>query len=711
MQETIVEREIAGRKLVLKTGKVAKQTSGAVIVECGETVVLCAAVGGGLREGIDFFPLMCEYQERAYAAGKIPGGFLKREGRPSTRETLMSRIIDRPIRPNFPEGYRNEVQVTCQVMSYDKENDPAILAMIGASAALGISHIPFQAVLGAVKIGLIDGKLVANPSVKDIADSDLDLVVSGSKDSIMMVESGANEISEETAIEALILAQETIAQIVELEEELIAKVGVAKETFVPEAGATDLLDSMKVGHLDELVAAFRTPDKKERGSKVKAVKEAMAEKLLASVAEDALAEAKGNFSKAFDEFKTVAMREIIFSGTRCDGRALDQVRPITIETGMLPRTHGSALFTRGETQGIVTTTLGTTKDALMVDGLDEKHDQPFMLHYNFPQYCVGECGPNRGVGRREVGHGMLAQRALTAVLPDMSEYPYTVRIVSEITESNGSSSMASVCGGSLSMMDAGVPVKAPVAGIAMGLCQDDDREAILTDILGDEDHYGDMDFKVTGTEKGITALQMDIKIQGLKRETLERALEQARVGRLHILGEMAKVISAPREESSPYAPQIVSIKVDEEFIGKIIGPGGSMIREIQANSGADITIEDDGTVKIYGTSRESIDIAKNAIENLVMVPEVGKGYDGVVKGVRDFGAFIEFIPGTQGLLHISELSDEYVKDINQFIKMDDKLRVVVSAIDNQGRVKLMREEKYLKQKEGNSEEKKEESAD
>jgi polyribonucleotide nucleotidyltransferase len=517
-----------------------------------------------------------------------------------------------------------------------------------------------------------------------------------------MVESGAKEISEDQAIEALTKAQEVIAEIVSLEEELIAQAGVAKEEFVPEEGAVDLLAKLKADYLDQLMEAFRTPVKHERGDKVKAVKTAMSESVLGGVAEDQLAEAKENFGKAFDELKTIAMREIIFSGTRVDGRALDQVRPIAVETGILPSAHGSALFTRGETQAIVVATMGTTKEALLVDDLNERRDESFMLHYNFPNYSVGETGPNRGVSRREVGHGMLAQRALTSTLPGQEKFPYTIRIVSEITESNGSSSMASVCGGSLAMMDAGIPVEAPVAGIAMGLCSDGDREAILTDILGDEDHYGDMDFKVTGTAKGITALQMDIKIQGLSRETLVRALEQAKAGRLHILGEMAKGLSEPRSELAATAPRIETMKVDEDFIGKIIGPGGAMIREIQAKSGSELTIEDDGTIKIYASNKEATDKAKEIISNLVMVPEVGKAYDGVVKSVRDFGAFVEFISGTQGLLHISELSDEYVKDINTVCKLDDEIRIVVSAIDKQGRVKLMRESKYLAQKEADA---------
>ncbi|MBF0197010.1 MAG: polyribonucleotide nucleotidyltransferase, partial [Planctomycetes bacterium] len=523
-------------------------------------------------------------------------------------------------------------------------------------------------------------------------------------DSIMMVESSAKEISEDQAIAALNLAQETIGEIVALEEELIAQAGVEKVPFEIEEAAADMIETLAKNEVEGMMEAFRIPAKFERSAKVKEFKATLVEKYLSDVAEDDLAEAKANFSKAFDELKTTGMREIIFSGTRCDGRSLTEVRPIDIDLNILPKAHGSALFTRGETQAIVTSTLGTSKDALLVDDLGEKRFEPFMLHYNFPNYCVGEPGASRGVGRREIGHGTLAQRALTSVLPTQEDFPYTIRIVSEITESNGSSSMASVCGGSLALMAAGVPTSAPVAGIAMGLCKDGDREAILTDILGDEDHYGDMDFKVTGTEKGITALQMDIKIQGLSKETLIDALKQAKEGRVHILGEMAKAITEPAEELADHAPKMASIKIDEDFIGKVIGPGGAMIREIQATSGAEVTIDDDGTVSIYAPDGTAAAKAKKMIQDLTCVPEVGKAYDGVVKGVKDFGAFVEFIPGTQGLLHVSEISDEYVKDINKVVALDDPMRVVVSAIDKQGRVKLMREEKYLR-------EQKEESAE
>ena len=700
MNSIIVEKEIGGRVISIETGKVAKQADGAVIVRCQDSVVLCTAVDGGAREGADFFPLYCEYQEKMFASGKIPGGFLKREARPSNRETLVARMIDRPIRPNFPDGYQNDVQVTNQVLSHDPEIDPSVLAMIGASAALSISHMPFASTLGAVKIGQNDGELVVNPTPEQLAEGTLDLLVSGSKDSIMMVECGAKELPEDQVVAGLELAQKTIVEIVEMIEELVSKAG--KEKVVVEAGADSNPFTEKfAAELDNLVAAFRTVEKHERGEKVKAFKTELKEKLLADVSEEDKAEAEVNFGKAFDHLKTVAMREIIFSGTRVDGRSLTDVRPITIETSMLPRAHGSALFTRGETQAIVTSTLASLNDSLLIDDLDSKRNEYFMLHYNFPQYSVGETGPNRGVGRREVGHGTLAQRALTAVIPNHEDFPYTLRIVSDITESNGSSSMASVCGGSLALMDAGVPTKAPVAGIAMGLCKDGDREAILSDILGDEDHYGDMDFKVTGTESGITALQMDIKIKGLTRSTMESALSQAKEGRLHILGEMNKALSTSREQLSAHAPQIETMKIKEDMIGKVIGPGGSMIREIVAESGAEVNIEDDGLIKIYGSNRDAIDKAKEMIGNITAVPEIGKAYDGVVKSVKDFGAFIEFIPGQQGLLHVSEISDDYVKDINTVIALNDELRVVVGSIDKQNRVKLVREEKYKASQEEN----------
>jgi len=697
-----VEKEIGGRILSLETGVIAKQAGGSVVVKCGDSVVLCTTSNGGKREGVDFFPLLVEYQEKMFASGKIPGGFLKREGRMSSRETLVSRMIDRGIRPNFPDGYSDDVQITAQVLSHDPDVDPAILAMTGASAALSISSMPFSNTLGSVKIGLLEGELIVNPTPTQLEEGDLDLLVTGSKDSIMMVECGANEIEEEKAVAGLQKAQEVISDLVDLIGELVSKAGKEKEVFESPEDTNPLLGKVLAEEAG-LVEAFRTKEKHERNANVKAFKTALKEKILADVSAEEKSEAEENFSNAFDTLKTNAMRAIIFSGTRCDGRSHDEIRQIEIEPSLLPRVHGSALFTRGETQAIVTTTLASLKDSVMVDDLDTKRNEYFMLHYNFPQYCVGETGPNRGVGRREVGHGTLAQRALTAVLPTVEDFPYTVRVVSDITESNGSSSMASVCGGSLSMMDAGVPIKAPVAGIAMGLCKDGDKEAILSDILGDEDHYGDMDFKVTGTAKGITALQMDIKIDGLTRSTLESAMEQAKDGRLHILGEMNKALSESREELSSFAPQIKSIKIKDDLIGKVIGPGGSMIREIVAESGADVNIEDDGTVKIYGNNKESIDKAVEMIEGITAVPEVGKAYNGVVKSIKNFGAFVEYMPGQQGLLHVSEISDEYVKDIESVISLDDKMRIVVASIDKQGRVKLVREEKYKAQQEESAE--------
>ncbi len=693
---TTVSREIAGKTLTLETGKIAKQASASVVVRCGDTIVLCAVVEGGVREGIDFFPLSCDYREKMYAAGKVPGSFFRREGRPATRETLVSRLIDRPIRPNFPSGFKNQVSVECQVLSYDPEVNPDILAMIGASAALGISSMPFHTVLGATRIGLVDGKLVVNPGYTLMETSKLDLVVSGTKDSIMMVESAAQEVSEIQAIEALTLAQKHIAEIAALQEELIAKAGKPKVAFVAPAGPEKMATAMH-GEVQRLMSCFSTPDKKQRHDKVEGLQEELEKRMLAGVAEADLEQAELDFKEAFGTLKENAMREIIFGGKRCDGRRLDQVRPITSEVALLPRAHGSALFTRGETQAIVTCTLGTSRDSLLVDDLDPKRYDTFMLHYNFPGYSVGEISGRPGPGRREIGHGNLALRALKAVMPEHEKFPYTVRIVSEITESNGSSSMASVCGGSLALMQAGVPVSAPVAGIAMGLIKDGQREAIISDILGDEDHYGDMDFKVAGTSKGITALQMDIKIQGLSRATMERALEQARVGRLHILGEMAKTLDKANETLSAHAPRITSIKIDPELIGKLIGPGGKNIRSIQETTGAEVTVEDDGTVLIYAKDGPSGERAFNLVRNVTLVPEVGRAYDGVVSGVKEFGAFVDIFSGTTGLLHISEISDEYVKDVNQVVALGDKIRVVVSEVDRSGKIRLLREAKYLKQ--------------
>lgn len=698
MNPVFVEKEIAGRTIRIETGKIAKQTNGAVIVSAGKSVVLCCAVEGTPREGIDFFPLMCDYREKMYASGKIPGSFMRREARPGTRETLISRMIDRPVRPNFPKGFKNEVQVDCTVLSFDPDNDTDILAMIGASAALGISDIPFETVLGAIRIGYINDELIVYPNAEQFENSRLDLTVSGSKDAIMMVESCADILPEETMLNALDLAHSVIKDIVELQEELIAKAGKPKKEFVAPAGSGDLFDKMKAD-LDKLIEAFKVPVKQERGAKVSEIKAELEAKFLGDLSEDEQKQAKADFKNAFDELKTLAMRELIHSGTRCDGRGLTDVRPISSEVAFLPNVHGSALFTRGETQAIVTCTLGTTKDGQLIDDLGPKRSDTFLLHYNFPPYSVGETGPKLSAGRREIGHGNLAMRALKAVLPGLDDFPYTTRIVSEITESNGSSSMASVCGGSLSLMDAGVPVKAPVAGIAMGLIKDGDREAIITDILGDEDHYGDMDFKVAGTSDGVTALQMDIKIKGLSRDTMKKALEQAREGRLHILGEMAKTLEASKPDLAASAPKITQIKIDPEFIGKIIGPGGAMIRAIQEDTETDLTIEDDGTVLIYAPNTAASEKAIAKINSLTAKPEVGRTYHGKVVGVKEFGAFVEVMDGVSGLLHISEISDDFVKDINTVVQLGDEIDVVISAIDKTGKLRLVRDEKYRRQQE------------
>lgn len=691
---TVVEKKIAGKTFSLETGKIAKQASGSVIVKSGDSVVLCVVVEGGERPGIDFFPLMVDYREKMYSSGKIPGAFNRREGRPSTKETLNSRLIDRPIRPNFPNGYKKDVTVECQVLSYDPDHSPDVLAMIGASAALGISHIPYTTMLGAVRIGYIDGQLVVNPNVEQMAKSQLDLVVSGTKDSIMMVESEAKELSEETMLEALALAQSTVGEIVATIDAFVAKAGKPKAKFTEPVGAKDLLGKMK-GDIAGLMAAFKTPDKHQRSDNVKKVKEQISTKLLGKCSEEDLKTQKPLFETAFGELKELAMRELIFSGTRCDGRDTKTVRPISIETSLLPRAHGSALFTRGETQAIVTTTLGTSRDSMLIDDLDVKRYDALMLHYNFPGFSVGEVSGRPGPGRREIGHGNLALRALKAVIPSHEEFPYTLRIVSDITESNGSSSMASVCGGSLALMDAGVPIKAAVAGIAMGLIKDGAREAIISDILGDEDHYGDMDFKVAGTRKGITALQMDIKIQGLSRATMEKAVHQAREGRMHILDVMDKALSAPRGKMSAYAPRIQSIKIDPELIGKLIGPGGKNIRSIQETSGAEVSVDDDGTVLVYAKSGQAGEMAMARIREVTSVPEVGKTYVGKVVSIKDFGAFVDLFEGTSGLLHISEVSDDFVKDINQHVKLGDEMRVVITAIDRSGKIRLVREAKYL----------------
>ncbi|GEQ97413.1 polyribonucleotide nucleotidyltransferase [Iodidimonas gelatinilytica] len=673
-----------GRPLTLETGRIARQADGAVVATYGETTVLCTVVAAKQADpGRDFFPLTVNYQEKTYAAGKIPGGFFKREGRPSEKETLTSRLIDRPIRPLFPAEFRNDTQVICTVLSHDMENDPDVVAMVGASAALTLSGIPFFGPIGGARVGYKDGAYLLNPVPDDLADSSLDLVVAGTQDAVLMVESEAKELDEAVMLGAVMFGhqqmQPVIDAIIALAEE------AAKEPWdLPEKPDNSALEA-KVGELARagLEAAYAITEKQERRAKIDAVKAAVKEAL----ADDAEALDKvGDILKSME--KTIVRGNIIAGKPRIDGRALDQVRPIVSEVGVLPRAHGSALFTRGETQALAVTTLGTGDDEQLIDALEGSYREHFMLHYNFPPYSVGETGRVGFTGRREVGHGKLAWRALKAVLPSKESFPYTIRIVSEVTESNGSSSMATVCGSSLSMMDAGVPLVRPVSGIAMGLIKEGDKFAVLSDILGDEDHLGDMDFKVAGTEQGITSLQMDIKIAGITEEIMEKALAQASGGRAHILGEMNKALTGARTELSVNAPRIETMQINKEKIREVIGTGGKVIREIVETTGAKVDIEDDGSIKVSSSDPEAIKKAVAWIEGIVAEPELGRIYDGKVVRIMDFGAFVNFIGNRDGLVHISELADHRVDKVTDIVKEGDQVKVKVLDIDDRGKVRL-----------------------
>ncbi|MBU2090891.1 MAG: polyribonucleotide nucleotidyltransferase, partial [Alphaproteobacteria bacterium] len=652
---TVYRKEIdwGGRTLVLETGKVARQAHGAVMATYGETTVLCTAVGAKApKEGQDFFPLTVNYQEKTFAAGKIPGGFFKREGRPTEKEVLTSRLIDRPIRPLFHPTYRNETQVVCTVLSHDLENDPDVIAMIGASAALTISGMPFMGPIAAARVGYLNGEYVLNPLQQDIKESALDLVVAGTQEGVLMVESEAHELSEEVMLGAVTFGHDAMQQVIDAIIDLAEQAAKDPWDLTPPAPGIDALEARvkELGHA-KLVEAYKETQKAERYAKVGAVK---AEVLEAVKADESLPADK--FSGAFKHLEADVVRNAILdTGLRIDGRDTKTVRPIVSEVGILPRTHGSALFTRGETQALVVATLGTGQDEQIIDALEGEFRENFMLHYNFPPYSVGEAGRMGSPGRREIGHGKLAWRAVRPLLPAKEDFPYTIRIVSEITESNGSSSMATVCGSSLSLMDAGVPLKRPVAGIAMGLIKEGERFAVLSDILGDEDHLGDMDFKVAGTDQGITALQMDIKITSITREIMKIALDQAKHGRLHILGEMAKALTGARDGVSENAPRITTISIPKDKIRDIIGPGGKMIREICEVTGAKIDIDDDGVVKVAAVSDESSQKAINWIREIVAEPEVGVVYTGKVVKVMDFGAFVNFLGPKDGLVHISEL--------------------------------------------------------
>jgi len=683
-----VSLEWGGKTLTLETGRIARQADGAVLATYGETVVLCAVTAAkSVKEGQDFFPLTVHYQEKFSAAGRIPGGFFKREGRATEKETLTSRLIDRPVRPLFPEGFYNEINVIAQVLSYDGETEPDIVAMIAASAALTISGVPFMGPIGAARVGFTnEGEYVLNPSVTDALGEDgrLDLVVAATQDAVMMVESEAKELTEEQMLGAVMFAHEesrkVIGAIIDLAEQ------AAKDPW--EIDTSDDTSAIKeklkgiVG--DDIAAAYKLTDKSARSD---ALNEARAKAKEAFAEEEPQTQLVAN--KAVKKLEAEIVRgAIIKDGTRIDGRKLDQVRPIEAMVGLLPRTHGSALFTRGETQAICTTTLGTKDAEQMIDGLEGLSYNNFMLHYNFPPYSVGEVGRFGFTGRREIGHGKLAYRALHPVMPSLEDFPYTIRVLSDITESNGSSSMATVCGGALSMMDAGVPLKRPVSGIAMGLILEGEEFAVLSDILGDEDHLGDMDFKVAGSEEGITSLQMDIKVAGITKEIMEKALEQAKAGRAHILGEMAKALTGARNEVSKHAPRIETMQIDKSKIRDIIGTGGKVIREIVAETGAKVDIDDEGTIKISSSNLEEIEAAKKWIEGIVEEAEVGKIYTGKVVNIVDFGAFVNFMGGKDGLVHVSEMKNERVEKPTDVVSEGQEVKVKVLEIDNRGKVRL-----------------------
>lgn len=685
-----VEIDIDGKKISFEAGDLAKQASGAVVVRQGDTMVLVTAgMAKQPRENIDFFPLTVDYRERTYAAGKIPGSFFKREARPGEIETLICRLIDRPIRPLFADGFRNETQVICLVVSHDQVNPADVAAISGASAALLISDIPFTTPIAGARVGRVNDEFIFNPTYEEIKTSDLNLLMAGTSDGIVMVEAGGREINEEIMINALQFGHERIKKIIEGQLQLQELLGKEKLAIEKPETDGDLVSRVEGIIREKLESAMQIPGKQERADSIQSIKESLAAEVNPED-DDTL---KTQLGSLFHDIEKDVVRNLILDKSyRVDGRGLKDIRPISIQAGYLPRTHGSAIFTRGETQALVTTTLGTTIDEQRMDSLEFKGTKSFLLHYNFPPFCTGEVKFLTGPGRREIGHGMLAERSLIPILPDKEEFPYTIRIVSEILESNGSSSMATVCGGSLSLMDAGVPIKKPVAGIAMGLIKEGDRTAILSDILGSEDHLGDMDFKVAGTRNGITALQMDIKIGGLSTELMATALEQAREGRLFILGEMEKVLAQPRPEMSIYAPRIITIQVPKDKIRDIIGPGGKVIREIIDKTGVTIDIDDSGTVCIASIDEEAARHAIEFVESLIQEVEVGKIYLGKVKKIVDFGAFVEILPGTDGLVHISQVCDRRIRSVTDEIQEGDEIKVKVIDVDSQGKVKLSRKE-------------------
>ncbi|WP_323702538.1 polyribonucleotide nucleotidyltransferase [Mammaliicoccus sp. Dog046] len=690
-EKKVFKTEWAGSPLIIETGQLAKQANGAVLVRYGETVVLSTATASKEPRNVDFFPLMVNYEEKMYAAGKIPGGFNKREGRPGEDATLTSRLIDRPIRPLFPKGYRNDVQVISIVMSVDPNCSPEMAAMIGSSMALSVSDIPFERPIAGVNVGLVDGEYVINPDVEQKEVSQLDLQVAGHKDAINMVEAGAKEVTEETMLNAILFGHKEIQRLVEFQEAVIAEIQPVKAEFVPVDVEPSLEASVRTkAEALDLNAAIRTEEKQQRDINITAVKE---EVLLQFVNEDdpENEEVLKQVSKILDTMVKDEVRRLITEDkVRPDGRRPEEIRPLASEVGLLPRAHGSGLFTRGQTQAFSVATLGALGEHQIIDGLGTEEQKRYMHHYNFPNFSVGETGPVRAPGRREIGHGALGERALLQVIPDEKEFPYTIRVVSEVLESNGSSSQASICGSTLALMDAGVPIKAPVAGIAMGLITKDDNYTILSDIQGMEDALGDMDFKVAGTEKGITAIQMDIKIDGLSEQILKEALEQARLGRLHILNHMLETLREPREELSQYAPKIEIMHIKPDKIRDVIGPGGKKINEIIDETGVKLDIEQDGTVFIGSKDQEMIDRARQIIENIVREAEVGAIYMATVKRIEKFGAFVEIFPGKDALVHISQFSNERVNKVEDVAKMGDQFLVKVTEIDRQGRVNASR---------------------
>lgn len=682
--------KLGQEELILETGKMAKQASGAVTIQYGGTLVLATAVGSREpKEGLSFFPLTIEYQEKTYAAGKIPGGFFKREGRPSGKEILTARLIDRPVRPLFPSGFLNEVQVMTMVLSSDGGNDPDILAVNAASAALCISDIPFNGPIGAVRVGRVEDAFIINPTYEQLEKSDLDLVVVGTKTGVIMLEGGGNQVSEPDILAATEFGYKNLQSLIKLQEEFTKKHGRAKMKIELKAVNPELLKEVEKYSAKRLEEINKLSQKEQREESFDLLAKELIEKLVGE--DSAYTEADIKLALVETEKKEVR-RLILDKNTRSDGRGFEDIRPITCEIGILPRTHGSGLFTRGQTQSLSVTTLGTSADEQMIDALEGKAFKSFMLHYNFPPFSVGEIKPVRGPGRREIGHGALAERSLELMMPSKEEFPYTVRVVSDILESNGSSSMATVCAGTLSLMDAGVPIKAPVGGVAIGLVKEKDKFAILTDIAGVEDHYGDMDFKVTGTTQGITAIQMDLKIEGIDLNIIKQSLEQAKKARLFVLDKMAQAIAKPREDISIYAPRIVTLKINPAKIKDVIGPGGKIIKKLIEEYNVTIDIEDDGKVIVASTDEEGTRHAIERIKSLTEEPEVGKIYLGKVKRIMNFGAFCEFLPGQEGLVHVSELASKFVKKVEDEVKIGDEVMVKVIEIDEQGRVNLSRKQ-------------------